>query len=94
MRTWPAHRAAFSCHGCSRPTCPNEEDIILAVSSCHTVHRYVGEAVAHVGLHEDGSLAVGQDGVVHQWVVAGKLDHVIWEVLGGTESAKGFAGTL
>lgn len=27
-------------------------------------------------------------------MVAGKLNHIIWEILGGTESAKGFAGAL
>lgn len=48
-----------------RHTCANEEDVIVAVSSSHSVYCDAGEGVAHVGLQEDGSLAMWQHRVVH-----------------------------
>lgn len=66
----------------------------MAISSCDAVHGDAGEGVGHGGLQEEGSLAVGQHRVVHQRVVPGKLDHLVWEVLGGAEGAEGFAGAL
>lgn len=66
----------------------------MAISSGDTVHSDAGESVGHGGLQEEGALAMGQDRVVHQRVVTGKLDHLVWEVLGGAEGAEGFAGTL
>lgn len=66
----------------------------MPISSSHPVHSNAGEGVVYVGLQEDRPLAMGQHGVVHEWVVASKLDHIVGEILGGAEGAKGFAGAL
>lgn len=74
--------------------CANEEDVVVAIGGSHAVDGDAGEGVGHAGLQEEGPLAVGQHWVVHQWVVPGKLDHLIREVLGGAEGAEGSAGAL
>lgn len=74
--------------------CANEEDVVVAISGRDTVHSDASEGVGHGGLQEEGLLPMGQHRVVHQRVVPGKLDDLIWEVLGGAEGAKGFAGAL
>lgn len=75
-------------------TCANEEDVIVSVSGSYTVDSNLSESVTCTHLHEDRAPPDGQDRVVHERVVPGKLDDVIREVLGGTEGAKGLAGTL
>lgn len=66
----------------------------MAIGGRDAVNGDAGEGVGHAGLQEEGPLAVGQHRVVHERVVPGKLDHLIWEVLGGAEGAEGFAGAL
>lgn len=75
-------------------TCANEHDIILSISSVDSVHSDLRETVVHIGSNKDGPSAHRVDGVVHQRVVARKLDHIIWETLCGLKAAKRLAGTL
>lgn len=75
-------------------TCANEEDVIVSVSSCYTVCSDLGEGVPGIHLYEERATTHGQDRIVHEGVVPGKLNDVIRKVLGRTEGAKGLAGTL
>lgn len=75
-------------------TCANEEDVIVSISGSYTVHSNLSESVTCTHLHEDRAPPDGQDRVVHERVVPGKLDDVVREILGGTEGAEGLAGTL
>lgn len=74
--------------------CADEEDVVVAIGGGDTVHGNAGEGVGHGRLQEEGAVAVGQHGVVHQRVMPSKLDHLVREVLGGAEGAEGFAGAL
>ena len=75
-------------------TCANEEDVVVSVSSCHTVCSDLGEGVPGTHLQEERAPTHGQDRIVHEGVVPGKLNDVIRKVLGRTEGAKGLAGAL
>lgn len=75
-------------------TCANEEDVVVSVNSCYTVRSDLGEGVPGTHLLEEGAPPHGQDRIVHEGVVPGKLDDIIRKVLGGTEGAKGLAGAL
>lgn len=76
------------------PTCADEEDIVVSISSCDTVRSDLGEGVPGSHLLEERAPTDGQDGIVHEGVVPGKLDDIIRKVLGGTEGAKSLAGAL
>lgn len=75
-------------------TCSNKHDIVLPVSSTYSVHSDLREAVVHIGADEDRPPGHGVDGIVHERVVACKLNHIVRETLSGLEAAKGLTGTL
>lgn len=66
----------------------------MSIGSCYAVCSDLGEGVPSSHLEEERAPPHGQDWVVHERVVPSELDNIIWEVLGGTEGAKGLAGAL
>lgn len=75
-------------------TCSNKHNIVLSVSSAYSVHSDLHEAVVHICADEDRPPGHGVDGIVHERVVACKLNHIVWETLSGLEAAKCLTGTL
>lgn len=75
-------------------TCSNKHNIVLSVSSAYSVHSDLREAVVHISPDEDRPPGHGVDGIVHERVVACKLNHIVWETLSGLEAAKCLTGTL
>ena len=58
-------------------TCADEEDIVVSISSCDTVCSDLGEGVPGAHLLEERAPTDGQDRIVHEGVVPGKLDDII-----------------
>lgn len=85
----------FKCAGNSWTlTCSYKHDIILSISSAHSVHSDLGEAVVHVGPDEDRPPCHRVHWVVHERVVTGKLNHVVWETFCRLKAAESLTGTL
>lgn len=75
-------------------TCSNKHDIVLSVGSAYSVHGDLHEAVVHISADEDRPPGHGVDRIVHERVVACKLNHIIRETLSGLEATKSLTGTL
>lgn len=66
-------------------TCAQEENLVIAVSSRHLVHRHRSILVVGVGPDHKGAPPYWVDGVKHDGVVPHKGHHVVWELLSGLD---------
>lgn len=73
-------------------TCADKHDIVLAVLCLHPVHHNLAQLVRNVGLHQHGLAQGGIHGSPHQWVVTGKLQHRVGEILCAAELSAGLVG--
>lgn len=67
---------------------------MLPVLGLHPVHHELVQPVGQVGVHEEGPAVAGVHGLVHERVGAGKVQHLVGEVLGGAILPPGLVGGL
>lgn len=67
---------------------------MLPILSLHPVHHKLAQPVGQVSLHEEGPAVPGVHRLVHEGVSAGKVQHLVREVLGGAVLPPGLVGGL
>lgn len=76
-------------------TCPNEQDIILAILGFHSIHCYLFQVILSICFHQYWFFMGRFYGLVHKWMASCKSDGIIGVVFGGSVPPSiHFAGTL
>lgn len=73
--------AVYSFQCTSVGTCAQEKHLIASISCIHLVHSYSCELVLDVGSHHKRLAVYGVDTIVHHWMSAHEVDHLIRIVL-------------
>lgn len=69
------------------PTSPQEDDVVGPVLCLHAVHHNLAQLLGQVRFDKDRAALLWPHGPEHKWVGSGKLQHLIWVVLGAAKGS-------